>query len=90
MSVKAQMEKILQDHFTPTEMTLIDQSDQHIGHAGHDGRGESHFKLKMTSSHFIGTSRVERQRMVYSVLDPFLKSRVHAISLHLDVPKEIN
>lgn len=83
MSVKSEMQDILIKEFSPSYIELVDQSDHHIGHAGHDGRGESHFLLKMTSDKFKGISRVERQRMVYKALDGFLKGRVHALALKL-------
>ena len=31
----------------PTILSLIDESASHQGHAGHDGRGESHFRLEI-------------------------------------------
>ena len=83
MSVKAEMEKILTDRFSPMYLELRDDSHRHIGHAGHDGRGESHFHLIMVSDKFDGLSRVDRQRMVNDALAEFLKSRVHALSMEL-------
>ena len=77
------MEEILIKEFAPDHIELIDQSDLHVGHAGHDGHGESHFMLKMTSRKFKGVSRIDRQRMVYKALDVFLKDRVHALALKL-------
>ncbi|MGM0423269.1 MAG: BolA family protein [Pseudomonadota bacterium] len=89
MSVKILMEKKLQTAFAPVEMELEDQSDRHIGHAGHDGKGESHFHLTMVADSFAGKNRVECQRMVYQVLDEFLQDRVHALSLSLKAPSDI-
>lgn len=88
MKIKEQMEETLIHHFAPEEIYLEDQSDRHIGHAGHDGLGESHFHLSMVSSKFEGKSRLERQRMVYDCLSDFLQGRVHALSMTLDVSKE--
>ena len=42
----------------PTQFELEDQSHQHVGHAGHDSRGESHFALTIESPAFAGLSRV--------------------------------
>lgn len=88
MLVKKQMEEVLRAAFSPLELNLEDQSDRHIGHAGHDGRGESHFHLTMISDEFTGKTRIERQRMVYEVLNEFLKERVHALSLSLKAPSD--
>ncbi len=46
----------------PTRLELEDQSHQHVGHAGHDGRGESHFALTIESAAFTGLGPIERQQ----------------------------
>lgn len=76
----------LEEHFRPTILDLVDQSHLHQGHAGHDGRGESHFKLTLESAVFTGLSRVARQRAVYSVLKEEMADRVHALSMILKAP----
>jgi BolA family transcriptional regulator, general stress-responsive regulator len=65
----------------PTRITLEDQSNRHVGHAGHDPRGESHFALSIESRAFAGKSRVERQRMVHFALADLLRDRVHALTI---------
>lgn len=65
----------------PTRLELDDQSDHHIGHAGHDGRGESHFALLIESPAFAGLNRVQRQRAVYAALGDLMKQRVHALTI---------
>ncbi len=74
--------------FAPDHIRLSDESHKHIGHAGHRPDGESHFHLEMESAAFSGKSRVERQRMVYSLLAEELKERVHALSLRLSAPDD--
>jgi BolA protein len=70
----------------PTRLTLEDQSSQHIGHAGHDPRGESHFALLIESATFAGLSRVERQRKVYAALGDLMHERVHALTIRAAAP----
>jgi BolA family transcriptional regulator, general stress-responsive regulator len=72
----------------PTRLELEDQSQQHIGHAGHDPRGESHFALEIESAAFAGKSRVERQRMVHAALGELLRERVHALTIRALAPGE--
>ncbi len=86
MKIKEQMEETLIHAFEPQDIFLEDQSDRHIGHAGHDGMGESHFHLTMVSKKFEGKSKIERQRMVYDVLKPFFEGRLHALSMALEAP----
>ena len=70
----------------PTRLELEDQSHQHIGHAGHDPRGESHFALTIESPVLAGLSRVERQRKVYAALGELMRERVHALTIRALAP----
>ncbi len=72
----------------PTRLELDDQSDRHIGHAGHDGRGESHFALVIESAAFAGLTRVQRQRAVYTALGDLMRERVHALTIKALAPGE--
>ena len=72
----------------PSRLDLEDQSHQHIGHAGHDPRGESHFALTIESTAFAGLSRVERQRRVYAALGDLMRERVHALTIRALAPEE--
>ena len=72
----------------PTRIELDDQSARHIGHAGHDGRGESHFALVIESPAFVGMNRVQRQRAVYAALGDLMDARVHALNIRATAPGE--
>ena len=72
----------------PTQRELDDQSDRHIGHAGHDGRGESHFALVIESPAFTGLTRVARQRAVYAALGDLMEQRIHALNIKALAPGE--
>ena len=73
---------------SPTRLDLEDQSYQHVGHAGHDRRGESHFALTIESAAFAGLTRVERQRKVYAALGELMRERVHALTIKASAPGE--
>ena len=73
---------------SPTRLELDDQSARHIGHAGHDGRGESHFALLIESTAFAGLGRVQRQRKVYAALGEMMDDRVHALTIRALAPGE--
>lgn len=73
----------------PVMLDLIDQSEQHRGHAGHDSRGESHFALTIESAAFAGKTRVARQRMVYAALGDLMVERVHALTIRATTPEPI-
>lgn len=66
--------------FEPTELEVVDESHKHAGHPGaRDGRG--HFSVKIISPHFAGRNSLERHRMVFAVLDPLMKTDIHALSI---------
>src|SRR3546814_17300603 len=62
--IAREIETRLRKALAPESLQVMDDSEKHRGHAGHDARGESHFTVKITSAAFEGRSRVERQRMV--------------------------
>jgi BolA protein len=72
----------------PTQLAVIDDSEKHRGHAGHDERGESHFTVEIVSPRFQGMTRVERQRAVNAALADLLEERVHALAIKAKAPHE--
>ncbi len=86
--VAAEMIRRLTAALSPTRLDLVDDSTSHVGHAGHDGRGESHFKLTIESPLFVGQNRVQRQRAVYAALGDLMHERVHALSIKALSPGE--
>lgn len=84
------MEQKLRLAFAPTLLTITDQSALHHGHAGAHPEGESHFFVRVASDYFTGKSRLERHRSVYDALGPELITRVHALALKLETPKELD
>ena len=86
--VASEMIERLTAELAPTRLDLEDQSHQHIGHAGHDPRGESHFALTIESPVFAGLSRIERQRKIYAALGELMRERVHALTIRASAPGE--
>ena len=86
--VATEMKRRLIAALDPSRLELEDQSAQHIGHAGHDPRGESHFALTIESPAFTGQSRIARQRLVYAALGDLLHDRVHALTIKAAAPGE--
>lgn len=86
--VAAEMLSRLGAALSPTEIKLIDDSEQHRGHGGYNPSGESHFTLHIESPEFENKSRVQRQRMVYAALGELMRERVHALSIKARAPGE--
>ena len=72
----------------PSELAVVDDSARHAGHAGASAAGESHFIVTIVSPQFAGRTRIERQRMVYALLDAELRGGLHALQLTTRAPGE--
>lgn len=88
MTVKARIERKLTGNLSPESLRVVDESHLHVGHAGHREEGETHFRVYIVSAAFSGASRVERHRLVNSVLAEELRDRVHALAIHASAPGE--
>ena len=80
--------KRLHEALSPTRLEVINDSDRHRGHAGHDGSGESHFTVVIESPAFAGQSRVTRQRAVNAALGDLMRERIHALAIRARAPGE--
>ncbi len=86
MSVARSIQEKLTAAFAPVSLTVVDESHLHAGHVGARPEGETHFRVEIVAGAFEGTSRVERQRMVYDILAEELRGPVHALSLSASPP----
>ncbi len=87
--VAAEITRLLESALAPVHLAVIDDSDHHRGHAGHDARGESHFTVEIVSAAFEGQSRLARQRMVNHAVADLLRERVHAFAIRARAPSEV-
>ena len=87
MSMKARIEDKLRAAFAPASLEVIDESNQHAGHAGWREGGETHYRVRMVAAAFEGQSRVARQRAVNRCLEHELATTVHALAMELSVPE---
>jgi len=79
---------LLTDAFAPIQLEVINDSQHHHGHAGHDGSGESHFTVVIESAAFAGQTRLQRQRLVLAALGDIPGQRVHALAIRTRAPGE--
>ena len=73
----------LQAALAPHALQVIDESNQHIGHAGAHPSGESHFRVRISSKAFAGKSLLQKHRMVNDAVSDELKTRVHALAIEV-------
>jgi stress-induced morphogen len=83
---------ILVRAFTPSVLTVQDDSAHHAGHSGAPAGGQSHYSVLLVSAAFQGVSRVARSRAVHTALaeefGPAEQGGMHALALTLRTPQE--
>lgn len=96
LSIQKAIEDKLRAHLSPERLVVINESHLHAGHHHlHDGReqefdgtGETHFRVRIVASAFEGLSRLERHRMINTLLAQELQSGVHALAIEPAAPGE--
>lgn len=68
--------------FHPSLIDVIDNSPQHIGHAGAAG-GAGHFELIIDKECFGNLSRVAIHQQIYQALGDLIPGEIHALSIRL-------
>ena len=81
--------KRLNNVFSPAQLDIVDDSQQHAGHAGAAGGG-GHFTVTIVSEKFRDHSALERHRMVYQAVDDLMPAEIHALSIKALAPEEYN
>ena len=87
MNVAAEMKTRLAT-LEPVALDLVDESEQHRGHAGYAAGGNTHWRLSIVSPRFSGQSVVARHRMVYQALGNLMQNPIHALAITARTPEE--
>ncbi|SDV51463.1 BolA family protein [Chitinasiproducens palmae] len=85
-AMRTLIEARLRAALAPTDLTIIDDSAKHAGHAG-AGEG-SHFTVIVVAEAFAGKSRVGRHRLVYDALADAMRDGIHALAITALTPAE--
>jgi BolA protein len=88
MTTAERMAKKLTETFAPQSLKVLDESQQHEGHAGHRPGGQTHFRIYIVSELFKGMTRLERHRLINQTLAGELAGGVHALAIHAAAPGE--
>lgn len=81
----AEIRALLSASLAPTELTVLDDSAAHAGHAG--AREGGHYKVLVRSAHFRGLLPLARHRLVYDALAPLMHhGGIHALSIDARLP----
>jgi BolA protein len=72
----------LQKKFSPLHLEVIDESDQHVGHAGHQG-GRRHFYVVIKAECFNHHSRLSAHRDIYALVSDLMPDQIHALRIKI-------
>ncbi|VVC75892.1 hypothetical protein AQUSIP_11930 [Aquicella siphonis] len=68
--------------FSPRHLEVIDESDQHIGHAGHQGGGR-HFAIVIDAVSLKNLTRIEAHRRIYALFTDIMPDQLHALKIKI-------
>ncbi len=72
----------IQHALSPHHLEVMDDSDQHIGHAGHQGGGR-HFTVIVGADSLKGLARVEAHRKIYALFTELMPDEIHALRIKI-------
>lgn len=81
----------IRDRLSTLEPEAIEVVDDSAAHRGHPGAasGGGHYRLRLISARFVGQSKVERHRLVYDLLTDLMQREIHALTMNLMAPEEV-
>jgi BolA family transcriptional regulator, general stress-responsive regulator len=74
------IQKKLYRSLAPTFLDVIDEGDQHRGHAN---EGAGHFAVRISSPLFKSKSLVECHRLIYAALGDTMQNEIHALRIEI-------
>jgi BolA protein len=83
-----EIERRLRAALTLERIEIVDESQQHAGHAGARGGG-GHFAVTLVSPQFAGLNPIQRHQLVYAALGDLMQREIHALSLRVFTPAEL-
>lgn len=72
----------LEAGFSPEHLEVVDDSRDHIGHAGAEG-GAGHYTVIISSDALKSISRVEAHRQIYQVVADLIPHEIHALKIKI-------
>lgn len=72
----------LENALSPHHLIVKDESDQHIGHAGHQAGGR-HFAIEISAACLQHLSRVAAHRKIYALFSDLIPHPIHALRIQV-------
>ena len=89
MSRYERIVEALKTALQPVKLDVIDESEQHHGHAGWREGGETHYRVRVVADAFAGKTRIQRHRLVMAALDREFAGGLHALAIDAKAPGEV-
>lgn len=86
--MKHKLEQLLNDNLSLSYLSVVDDSDAHLGHIGSSPTGETHFSVTIVSNDFAGKNHIERHRLVNTIAKDCFKHGLHALCIKTLTPEE--
>lgn len=67
----------------PEFLQIDNNSNQHSGHLGDDGTGETHFLVTIKSSKLKNFNRIKSHRIINEILQSEFKNGLHALEIKI-------
>ncbi len=78
------LEALVHDRLTaalnPSTLEIINESEQHKGHAGAQG-GAQHLFIRIVSAQFSSINVVQRHRLIYNAVFDLMPDKIHALRI---------
>jgi BolA protein len=82
----AAIEAALRAGLNPSFLSVEDDSQRHVGHAG--AREGGHYTVRVRSARFSGLTPIARHRLVYDLLGPLMVRGIHALAIEARAPED--
>jgi BolA family transcriptional regulator, general stress-responsive regulator len=89
MTITDALQRKITEALAPVSLAVINESHLHAGHQEKfDGRGETHFRIRIVCAQFEGMSRIARHRAITGLLDAEFAAGLHALAIEASAPGE--
>jgi len=79
---KELIEDRLNKALSPSYLEVLDESDQHIGHAGHQG-GHRHFAIRIKAAALHNLTRIGQHRKIYDLFTDLMPNEIPALRIEI-------
>ncbi len=84
MSTADELARRLRAALKPSDLSVLDESARHRGHAGYIEGVQTHFRVRIRAQAFDGMSRVAQHRAVHEAVGDLMGNPIHALAIEAE------